>query len=66
MLTQKSEKKTTASPAAAKFDPDPKEIQELAYQLWVQRGRPEGTALVDWARAEEELRKAYQTVGRAA
>jgi hypothetical protein len=32
------------------------EIEERAYYLWEQRGRPDGSPEVDWERAEEELR----------
>ena len=35
--------------------PDRNEIAELAYQLWVNRGCPEGSPDQDWLRAEEEL-----------
>jgi hypothetical protein len=30
-------------------------IQQVAYQIWVQRGRQHGYALEDWIRAEKEL-----------
>jgi len=36
-------------------DPNPKSIAELAYQLWDARGRPQGTAEVDWREAERQL-----------
>jgi hypothetical protein len=32
------------------------EIERLAYQLWLERGRPEGTPDEDWLRAERLLR----------
>ena len=35
--------------------PERDEIAELAYQLWVSRGCPEGSPDEDWLRAEEEL-----------
>ena len=31
------------------------EIAELAYQLWVKRGCPDGSPEEDWLRAEEAL-----------
>ena len=34
---------------------EPHEIERLAYQLWEQRGRPEGTSVEDWNRAQEML-----------
>ena len=37
------------------MDPKPKSIAELAYQLWEARGRPHGTAEVDWHDAERQL-----------
>jgi hypothetical protein len=37
---------------------DTKSIAELAYQLWVARGRPHGSAEVDWLEAERQLAKA--------
>jgi len=30
-------------------------IAELAYRLWEERGRPEGSPEVDWYQAEREL-----------
>jgi hypothetical protein len=36
---------------------DIKSIAELAYQLWVARGRPHGSAEVDWLEAERLLSK---------
>ncbi len=33
----------------------PEEVERLAYQLWEERGRPEGNALEDWNRAQEIL-----------
>ena len=37
-------------------DPLQEEIAALAYKLWVERGRPEGSAEEDWFRAAEQLR----------
>lgn len=31
-------------------------MRKLAYEFWEQRGRPVGSADVDWQRAEERLR----------
>jgi hypothetical protein len=36
---------------------DVKSIAELAYQLWVARGRPHGSGEVDWLEAERQLSK---------
>ena len=33
---------------------DRKEVEMLAYELWEQRGRPEGSPDEDWLRAEQE------------
>lgn len=57
---------TAAAPKARKAAPKakpaaevmPEEIERLAYQLWEERGRPEGNALEDWNRAEEILLQA--------
>ena len=35
--------------------PERDEIAELAYQLWVKRGCPDGSPDEDWLRAEEAL-----------
>ena len=35
--------------------PTKEQIQERAFYLWEQRGRPEGSPEVDWERAEREL-----------
>ena len=35
------------------------EIQRLAYQLWIERGRPEGSPQDDWERAERLLEFAH-------
>lgn len=40
--------------------PTREEIERLAYQLWLERGRPEGTPLDDWERAERLLRFSHQ------
>jgi hypothetical protein len=34
---------------------DTNSVAELAYELWVSRGRPHGSALQDWAEAERQL-----------
>jgi hypothetical protein len=33
------------------------DIARLAYSLWEQRGRPDGSAEVDWFEAEQQLRQ---------
>jgi DUF2934 family protein len=40
------------------------EIAKLAYALWEQRGRPNGSAEVDWLQAERELRQSSQAYSR--
>jgi len=42
--------------------PGEEAIARLAYQLWLERGSPEGSAEDDWFRAEEALR-ASETAG---
>jgi hypothetical protein len=41
------------------FGPTEREIGELAFQLWLDRGCPEGTALEDWFRAEAMLKAVF-------
>jgi Protein of unknown function (DUF2934) len=36
--------------------PDIEQIKQRAYELWVERGRPHGSADQDWHRAEQEVR----------
>ncbi len=38
------------------IDPAQTEIARLAYQLWTERGRPDGSADEDWFRAQDLLR----------
>jgi hypothetical protein len=35
--------------------PDNEAIAKLAYQIWEERGRPPGSAEVDWYEAERQL-----------
>jgi hypothetical protein len=37
------------------MSPNPASIAELAYQLWVRRGCPEGSQELDWLEAERQL-----------
>ena len=37
------------------MEPDRKEVEELAYHYWEDRGRPLGSPDEDWFRAEAEL-----------
>ena len=39
-------------------EPDRKEVELLAYEIWEQRGRPIGSADEDWLRAEQEYYRA--------
>jgi hypothetical protein len=47
-------------PPSAGGDPEPEEIARLAYQYWLQRGRPTGTPEEDWFRAAEEIKQRQQ------
>jgi len=53
--------KTRKATPKAKPAPDvmPEEIQRLAYHLWEERGRPEGTSSEDWNRAQEILLQSH-------
>ena len=53
------------SGTAQAVNPEPKEVETLAYQLWLERGTPTGDDQSDWFRAEEQLRSA-EPVQRAA
>jgi Protein of unknown function (DUF2934) len=49
-------KKKEVLPAESSYvPPSHKEVELLAYQLWVDRGRPHGNDAQDWLRAEEQL-----------
>jgi hypothetical protein len=45
------------------IQPDPETIAKLAYQLWSQRGKPEGSPEVDWFHAEHLLRSGDAIIG---
>jgi hypothetical protein len=49
----KTPKATAKAKPAAEVMPE--EIERLAYQLWEERGRPEGTSTEDWTRAQAIL-----------
>ena len=34
-----------------------KRVSQLAYEYWIQHGRPNGTPDVDWRRAEETVER---------
>ena len=42
---------------------DQETIRDLAYRLWVCRGRPLGSSDFDWYRAEAEVRNAQRRNG---
>jgi hypothetical protein len=46
-----------ASRLVVTLEPDEEAIAELAYQLWAERGRPDGSPDEDWFRAKEILRE---------
>ena len=49
-----SAEKPATSPVVA-LQPDSSSIADLAYQLWHERGCPDGSPEIDWYRAEEKL-----------
>ena len=66
-MSETPKKKTAPRKTAAKkkavlpaesclVPPSHREVELLAYQLWVNRGRPYGDGAQDWLRAEEQLR----------
>jgi hypothetical protein len=44
---------------------NPASIAELAYQLWVRRGCPEGSEELDWLEAEQQLAAARSSLSAA-
>jgi hypothetical protein len=50
----------TPESTSAGSNPDESTIAELAYQLWLERGSPEGSSQEDWFRAESILKDAKQ------
>lgn len=49
--------------ALASDGPDIEGIKTRAYQLWIERGSPHGSADEDWHRAEQELRASQKKSG---
>jgi hypothetical protein len=47
---------TADTSADASFNQDQESVARLAYQLWAERGRPEGSPEKDWFQAQELLR----------
>jgi hypothetical protein len=45
------------------IQPDSETIAKLAYQLWSQRGKPEGSPEIDWFHAEHLLRSGDAIIG---
>ena len=45
----------------AREHPSEQEVRELAELLWELEGRPEGSALDDWYRAENIYRRSFRT-----
>ena len=43
---------------------DAREIEERAYQSWIERGCPKGSPEEDWYRAERELISRFATASR--
>lgn len=48
----------TADPLDAPWPTKEQAIQERVYDIWEEEGRPEGTHLDHWRRAEEEINSA--------
>lgn len=51
-----AKKKAVLPTESSYVAPTHEEIELLAYQLWVDRGRPHGDDAQDWLRAEQQLR----------
>jgi len=48
----------------AESHPTNEEIEERAYQLYIERGRADGHDIEDWLRAEQELLVKPSQIGR--
>jgi hypothetical protein len=53
-MAKEATKQAVAAQAEPVGIPDHEQIASLAYQLWEQRGCPEGSPDEDWIRAEQE------------
>jgi hypothetical protein len=47
--------RTATAKTKSAVEVKPEEIERLAYRLWEERGRPEGTSSEDWNRAQTML-----------
>jgi hypothetical protein len=59
---QREARRTSSGTANASLDQNRQDlaqsdIAQLAYALWEQHGRPDGTAAQDWFEAEAQLRR---------
>jgi hypothetical protein len=54
--SDKARDRMEGEPGANRRAPGEEAIARLAYQLWLERGSPDGSAEDDWFRAEEALR----------
>ena len=57
MSKQAMEIKKRTGLAATTVNPEPEQIEALAYQLWLERGCPNGSDQQDWFQAEDQLRQ---------
>jgi hypothetical protein len=55
IMAKEATKQALAAQAEPVETPNHEQIASLAYQLWEQRGYPEGSPDEDWFRAEQEL-----------
>jgi Protein of unknown function (DUF2934) len=58
--------KKTGSTERRNHEPDPRAIELLAHEHWMDRGCPDGSPEVDWIWAEDELRKRMGPMSQAA
>jgi hypothetical protein len=54
-MAKEATKQAVAAQAEPPEIPNYEQIASLAYQLWQERGCPEGSPDEDWLRAEQEL-----------
>ena len=64
--TAQTETTETAELSATAVLDDEDSVAELAYRLWTERGRPEGSPEEDWFRAQDLLRSGRAVMSSSA
>ena len=61
---KKARKDVTTDQAEPHYEPTFEQIQQWAYEIYIQRGRTDGFDLDDWLQAESELKASRQNHSR--